>query len=59
MRQINIKWCVELVQDWFNENPSLSWGEIHESLIEYLDGEPLTKQDWKKIKLALSMQDYY
>jgi hypothetical protein len=59
MNTINVQWSVEQIEAWFNENPSLSWGEVWESLSECFDGETINKKDRVKIKQALSMRDIY
>lgn len=59
MNTINVHWAVEQIEAWFNENPSLSWGEIWEYLSECFDGKSITKQDKARIKQVLSMRDVY
>jgi hypothetical protein len=50
MNTINIQWSVEQIESWFNEDPSLSWGDIWEYLSECFDGKNIPKQDRLKIK---------
>lgn len=58
MNTINIQWSVQQIEAWFNENPSLSWGEIWEYLSECLE-QSISKQDKIKIKQVLAMRDCY
>jgi hypothetical protein len=59
MNTINIQWSVEQIESWFNEDPSLSWGDIWEYLSECFDGKNIPKQDRLKIKQVLAMRDVY
>lgn len=59
MHTRNIEWSVEQIETWFNENPSLSWGEIWECLAECFDGKTIRKQDRLRIKQVLNMRNIY
>lgn len=58
MNKINIQWSVQQIEAWFNENPSLSWGDIWEFLSECFE-QTISKQDKIKIKQVLAMRDCY
>lgn len=53
-----IKWCVNVITDWIDENPSLSYDTIWSDLENCL-GQSVSKADRLKIRQALASKDYY
>ena len=53
-----INYCVNVITDWMDENPSLSWCNIWSDLEDCLR-KSVTKADRLKIKQALANKDYY
>jgi hypothetical protein len=58
MNKINIQWCADQVINWTDENPSMSWGDIWDSLAECIEVKEIAKSDRIKIKQALAVMDY-
>lgn len=53
-----ITWCVNVITDWMDEDPSLNWGNIWSDLENCLK-QSINKADKFKIKQALASKDYY
>lgn len=53
-----IKWCVNVITEWIDEDPSLNWENIWNDLENCLE-QSIRKADRLKIKQALADKDYY
>jgi hypothetical protein len=58
MSKDNLKWCVNVAKDLFDQAPWMSWSELFDDL-QAAYNSTISPADRRRIKQALSNQDYY